>query len=184
MADLDFIFNTGATWTDLLGTVRHAQSATNLDRLTDPDRLAEWFRAVGFSLSTAPSEKDLVAARHVRESLRALARARLGLEPAYATPDAEDAARTLRHTAAHGTDLVGDPEDLLAARPVTVDSALGAIVTSALVDLAHHPADYGVCSDAQCSKIFLDPAHTRKACCDTCSTRLRVRAYRERSKTV
>jgi predicted RNA-binding Zn ribbon-like protein len=56
------------------------------------------------------------------------------------------------------------------------------IVTSALTDLAHHRSDLGVCSDPECAKVFVDPAHTRKACCDTCSTRLRVRAYREKAK--
>ena len=167
MAELDFVFNTGAAWTDLLGTLRYPYTEDPLDRLTSPERLAEWFAAVGLAPTAPPGDDDLALAQATREALRTLATGALGLPLPPGSPDAEQAVRVMLSAERIGR---------------FTRAALARIVASATTDLGHHPQDFGQCSDPGCRKIYLDASHVRKACCDTCSTRLRVRAYRERTK--
>lgn len=183
MAELDFVYNTGAAWTDLLGTLRYPYVEDPLERLDTPQRLAEWLAAVGLAPTAPPTEDDLRLARETREALRTLADGALGLPLRPDAPSAADAARTLGGLGATGLafELAGNAS-LRPQSPADTRTALARIVAAATTDLGHHPQDFGECSDAGCRKIYLDPSHVRKACCDTCSTRLRVRAYRERTK--
>jgi len=183
MAELDFVFNTGAAWTDLLGTLRYPYTEDPLDRLTSPERLAEWFAAVGLAPTAPPGDDDLALAQATREALRTLATGALGLPLPPGSPDAEEAVRVLGGVGAPGSAFELAGSDALRPRnPADTRAALARIVASATTDLGHHPQDFGQCSDPGCRKIYLDASHVRKACCDTCSTRLRVRAYRERTK--
>lgn len=189
MSDLDLVYNTGAAWTDLLGTRRHAYSPRSLERLTDAARLAEWLAAVGLSPAVPPDENDVVLARTAREAIRLLAHSTLGLPEstlpqAADAPNPADAAATLGSLSRASMPAFETNSDagLTPTRPSTTRDALGRLAESAVTDLAHHPADFGVCADSECAKIYLDPSHLRKSCCDTCSTRLRVRAHREKAK--
>lgn len=183
MSDLDFVYNTGAAWTDLLGTRRHAFAAEPLERLTDEARLAEWLDAVGLPPRRPLTAADVELTRQTREALRLLACAALGLPRAPDAPEAEAASATLAGLGSPATTFAPAPGGGLAAEPPeTAREALARLVAAATADLAHHPADFGRCSDPDCAKLYLDPSHVRKACCDTCSTRLRVRAYREKAR--
>ncbi|WP_223695109.1 ABATE domain-containing protein [Leifsonia poae] len=189
MSDLELVYNTGAAWTDLLGTRRHAYSPQPLERLTDPDRLTEWLTTVGLPPATPPDETDLALARATREAIRLLAHSTLSstqhtLPLTADAPPAADAAALLGELsrASAPAFTIGDTGAVTPTRPENTRDALGRLAQSAVADLAHHPADFGVCSDAACAKIYLDPSHLRKACCDTCSTRLRVRAFRQKAK--
>jgi hypothetical protein len=183
VADLDFIYNTGAAWADLLGTVRHPYGGRPVERLRDAGRLAEWLDHVGLRPTEAITEPDRETAIATREALRAVVCARLGLPRAPGAPSDDDAAAVLDRLRAVDDPQLAVVDGVIAELPpASVHAAMARIVTTALTDLAHHQSDLGHCSDPECAKVFVDPAHTRKACCDTCSTRLRVRAYREKAK--
>ncbi|WP_348787163.1 ABATE domain-containing protein [Leifsonia sp. NPDC080035] len=182
MAELDFVYNTGAVWSDLLGTLRYPHTEDPLERLDTPDRLAEWLDAVGLAPAQRPLEADLRLARSVRDALRVLSASLLGIPAPPGAPSAEEAARVLGALGPADPAFDGSTASVRLQAPADTRSALARIVVTAVTDLGHHAHDFGQCSDPGCRKIYLDPSHVRKACCDTCSTRLRVRAYRERTK--
>ena len=62
MPELDFVYNTGAAWTDLLGTLRYPHTEDPLERLDTPGRLAEWLDAVGLAPAQRPVDADLALA--------------------------------------------------------------------------------------------------------------------------
>lgn len=187
MSDLDFVFGTGGAWTDLLGTLKYSYTDHSVERLTTPERAAEWFEAVGFALRQPLGQCDLERVRELRGALAAIAHARLGMPQSPGAPDFSTAMATLRAATATHTegllDTVASPRrtghrDI----PLPLDAVLEGIVTSALSDLVQRPQDFGHCADDGCRKIFLDPSHSRKACSTTCATRLRVRAYRHKGQ--
>lgn len=184
MSEFEFAYNTGAAWTDLLGTRRLAYASAPIERLSGPGRLAEWFAAVGLAPDRAPDDDDVTLAIAAREAMRLVACDSLGLRPAPDAPNADAAAATLAGLGDTGSTalVIGADGTLRPQVPATTRAALARLLTSAVADLGHHPDDFGVCADAECSKIFFDPSHVRKSCCDTCSTRLRVRAHREKSR--
>ncbi|GAB3798316.1 hypothetical protein GCM10028798_10570 [Humibacter antri] len=183
MPALDFVYNSGASWTDLLGTVKYSYTDHPVERLTTAERLSEWLTAVGFPPPAPPTLDDVEWVRQLRTALASVARGRLGMPQAANAPDAETASAALRRAAATGIDGLLDSavSQETTSRAVPIRSAFGGIVTSALTDLASRPQDFGWCADDDCRKIFFDPAHARKACSSTCSTRMRVRAYRHRA---
>lgn len=182
MPELDFVYNTGAAWTDLLGTLRYPHTEDPLERLDTPGRLAEWLDAVGLAPAQPPVDADLALARSVRDALRVLAAGALDIPAPPDSPSAEEAARILGALGPVRPGVDASTVPLRPQAPADTRAALARIVVTAVTDLGHHPDDFGQCSDPGCRKIYLDPSHVRKACCDTCSTRLRVRAYRERTK--
>jgi predicted RNA-binding Zn ribbon-like protein len=185
---LEFRFDGGATWLDLLATRGRSFSARPIERLTSPARLAEWLARCQLTPSEPPSAADLTHARELRETLRSLALAAVSGTPAPADA-VDDAARggavadAARWAAgASRLRLVGG--QLRREPPVTTDEALARIARQALEQLTGVERDQLVsCAEQDCRWVFLDPTGRRRWCpSPACASRGRVRALRARRK--
>jgi len=184
MASLEFTYNTGAAWTDLLGTRWHAYGRRPLERLADAGGLAQWLREVGLEPQNVPDESDVALAQEVRESIRTVMASTLGRKQAEDAPAADVAARTLQQlqTAEWAPVMVDAAGDLRIRRPANTRAAMARLLNDAVTDLAHHPGDLHSCADDDCAKVYLDASNVRRYCGPTCATRARVRTHRARSR--
>lgn len=171
---------TGAAWLDLLATVGGAYGPDPVERLTGPDRLAEWLGLRGLTPVEPPVEADVVRARTLREVLRTLGRAAVvghaPAEEAVAALDAEVAAdRPPRLRVRDGR--------VVAAPPATAAEALARIARGAADDLTGPVAgELRACGDADCAMLYRDASGRRRWCsAQVCGVRHRVRAHRARA---
>jgi predicted RNA-binding Zn ribbon-like protein len=176
----DFRFDGGATWLNLLATQGLSFGPHPVERLPDPQRLADWLAAVGLSPARAPVAADLDRTREVREALRRTAMSTLAEEPVRPedvrlVQDLADAAGGVSARVVRGR--------LTARAPGSPEEALGRIAQQALTQLTGpERAHLRECADVQCRWIFADPSGRRQYCpSPACGNRSRVRAYRART---
>jgi predicted RNA-binding Zn ribbon-like protein len=172
-------FDTGATWLDLVATVGSAYGETPVERLRDTGRLREWLDAEGLLPEHEPSEDDLVRARELRESLRALALAALR-GGAWPPGDVARVNEFLR--ADEPLELLAGPSAPRTRPPATVRAALGRVARQAAEHLTGPEAALlGACPGRDCGMLFLDPTGRRVWCAaGICGVRHRVREHRRR----
>jgi predicted RNA-binding Zn ribbon-like protein len=177
-------FDSGAPWLDLVATVGYAHTPTPLERLSDLGRLREWLATEGLLPPAELTESDLDLARIVREILRALAEAAVHSEPlplgAVARLNevlAEDRPIVIR---------VNRSGALTVSRPASVWEAFGRVARQAVEDLTGPvAATLRSCGDDDCSMVFIDSTGRRRWCsAETCGVRNRVRAHRERQRSM
>jgi predicted RNA-binding Zn ribbon-like protein len=176
---LEFRFDCGATWLNLLATRGRSFSAQPIERISTPTRLAEWLELSGLAPVEPPVQADVVRACRLRETLRPLAMAVVAGEPA---PPA----------------AVAELQAFLGARPEPVRLEAGALLqraapataTVALRRIAYQAADQltgaerealDICPEHDCRGVFANPGRRRRWCpAPACASRGRVRALRER----
>lgn len=176
---MDFRFDCGATWLNLLATQGRSFGARPVERIDTLERLADWFEQCELAPAAPPDQADLDRTRLLRETLRPLALATVeGESPA------EEPVVALQGFLADQTDPVRLFVDgrLRRDRPATVAAALARI--------AHQAADHltgperhtlKVCPEHDCRGVFADPADRRRWCpAPACASRGRVRALRAR----
>lgn len=180
--DLRLRYDTGASWLDLVATVSRADGPAPKERLYDLDRLREWLAAERLLPATDPAEADLDLVRDVRRTLRDLAEA-----AARSAPPPTAATARLNEVLAGEQPVsvrVSTSGELTVNQPATVAEALARVARQA-VDHLTGPvaATLRMCSDDECSMVFIDPAGRRRWCsAETCGVRNRVRAHRERQR--
>ena len=177
----DLRFDGGAPWLDLLGTRGYVFSADPVERVGDAARLSEFLAAVGLTPARRPTAEDVARLHDLREALRAVALAVVdGRAPAQADLAA---VRAYADRDAGPLDLQRTPR-LRRRAPRDVGEALDRLARQALEHLAGpQHADVHACADPGCRKLFLDPGGRRRWCsAQTCGTKARVRALRERRR--
>jgi predicted RNA-binding Zn ribbon-like protein len=165
---------------DLVGTVAE-RGTTDLDELTDPTTLAQWFVDAGI-VDRAPrvTTEDLRAAVRLREHLHALVTA---LVDGTAPPAAGRAA--LNRLARLPAPVPQLGPDGLVVRRGSAEACLAAVARAA-TEL--YDRDDGAvvrwCADDRCTHPFLDRSRNKqRRWCDmaTCGDRAKVRRYRGRT---
>jgi predicted RNA-binding Zn ribbon-like protein len=176
---LEFRFDGGATWLNLLGTQGQSFGAHPIERLPDPARLAEWLAAVELAPGVPPEPADLADTRSLREALRAVALAAV----ADAAPPAGPV-ETLRGYLRPPAPLLTEPR-LRRQPPATTGDALARIAAQAVDHLTSADRrQLAVCAEHDCQWVFLDTTGRRRWCpSPACASRGRVRALRARRRT-
>ncbi|WIM97548.1 CGNR zinc finger domain-containing protein [Actinoplanes oblitus] len=172
-------YDCGAVWLNLLATRGRAFSADPVERLTGPERLAEWLERSELSPVRPPGPEDLALARELREMLRPLALATVdGVPPPPAAADR--LAVLLAEQDAPPRLITGDR--LRLAPPATAREAFARIARQAVDQLTgadRHALK--VCPEDDCRGVFVDPPGRRRWCpSPACASRGRVRALRAR----
>ena len=177
----DLRFDGGAPWLDLLGTRGYAFSAEPVERIGDPARLAEFLAQVRLTPRRRPDAEDVARAQALREALRGVA---LAVVDERAPGRAELAAVREAADRDAGPLRLDRAPRLRRPAPRDVDEALARLARQALEQLAGpQQGDVHACADPGCRKLFLDPAGRRRWCsAQTCGTKARVRALRERRR--
>jgi predicted RNA-binding Zn ribbon-like protein len=151
------------------------------DELSSPEALRAWLHGRGLAPVRSATRADLVAARRLREAIRALLLENNGLSVR------KEAALTLNRAAARaGVSLRFDPGGQVRLEPAArgVDAALGrlvAIAASAMV--AGTWTRLKACRAGDCQWAFYDHArnHSRHWCSmAVCGNRTKARTYRQR----
>jgi predicted RNA-binding Zn ribbon-like protein len=182
MSASEFVFNTGAAWTDLLGTRRRAYGSKPDDLLTTPERLGEWLEHQGLAPRGANGgtvtleDRDLDQAVAAREALRRVANDALGMPPTSDAPDLVASVAVLNDCARRVQGPFGGAGGTL-RHPETLTEAIGRLVIAASADLAE-PSALRACADPDCAKIYRDASGSRRYCGPACATLQRVRAHR------
>lgn len=175
----DLRFDTGALWLDLVATVGNAYGPIPVERLSTLGRFNEWLAAEGLSPRQAPTDEDLVRARHLRDVLRSL-----GLAVAGGRHPGKMELQQLNRALADDEprQLITGPAGTLAlAAPATPAAALGYIARRAAETLGDPNAHLGACEDHDCAMLFVDPTGRRRWCsAQLCGVKHRVRAHRAR----
>jgi len=169
----------GATWLNLPATLTGRRRPPLIERLTSPQRLAEWLAAVGLTPQEPPTDDDVTAAIELRDALYEMSRA--------AVEDRRPeggAIRILNIAAAQDSPpaLRIERGELVASAPTTTADALGRIARQAAEHLTGpERARLRACADTTCAGVYLDESGRRRWCADaTCGVRNRVRAHRAR----
>jgi len=179
---LEFHFDGGATWLNLLATRGQSFGAHPVERLTSPGRLAEWLDRCELTPVRPPTPADLERARELRESLRGLALAAVAATP---PPAALVAAASASAAGAERLVVRGDGGGPLRREPpVDTEAALARIARQALEQLTGPELHQLVsCAEQDCRWVFLDPTGRRRWCpSPSCASRGRVRALRARRR--
>jgi predicted RNA-binding Zn ribbon-like protein len=151
------------------------------DALSSPEALRAWLHGRGLAPGRSATRADLVAARRLREAIRALLLENNGLSVR------KEAALTLNRAAARaGVSLRFDSGGRVRLEPAArgVDAALGrlvAVAASAMVDGTW--ARLKACRADDCHWAFYDRArnHSRHWCSmAVCGNRTKARTYRQR----
>ncbi len=151
------------------------------DSLSSPETLRAWLQGRDLSPGRSATRADLIAARRLREAIRALLLENNGLSVR------KEAALTLNRAAARaGVSLRFDSGGRVRLEPAArgVDAALGrlvAIAASAMVDGTW--ARLKACRADDCHWAFYDHArnHSRQWCSmAVCGNRTKARTYRRR----
>jgi predicted RNA-binding Zn ribbon-like protein len=171
----------GATWLNFVATLTGRLRPEPNDRLTSPERLADWFAAVGLVPQDAPTGIDLDAAVELREALYELSRAAVEER----RPDG-GAVRVVNLALAHDAPpaLRVSHSQLVASAPTTGADALGRVARQAAEQLAGPDrARLRACAEPTCAGVYVDETGRRRWCADAaCGVRSRVRAHRARAQ--
>ncbi|MCP2261682.1 Conserved protein containing a Zn-ribbon-like motif, possibly RNA-binding [Streptoalloteichus tenebrarius] len=176
---LAFRFDCGAVWLNLLATRGRTFSPNPVERLSTPERFAEWLKRCELSPVRAPDHDDLDQARRLRETLRLLALAAVDERP----PPADAVAELDAFLTGHPEQIRLRTGDRLRREPpATAGAALARIARQAVDHLTG--ADRHAlkcCPEHDCRGVFVDPAGRRRWCpSPACASRGRVRALRAR----
>lgn len=177
----EFRSGNGAVWLDFLATRIGRYRETQTEQLPDAAALRAWLIENGLGPREAPSERDVLFARELREALHAAAR-----EALREAPPSLAAFRSIEAA------LAGDqPLRLERGRaglqpraPATAAQALARVAREAVEDLSGPArAQLHACGDDTCAGIFIDYTGRRHWCSDErCGNRARVRAHRARAR--
>lgn len=171
----EFRLDGGATWLNLLATQGQSFGLHPVERIPTPEAASHWLSLVGFPLAAPMPDHDLRRLVSLREALRDLAMAVTNRRDP--SPDAlavvSDAASNPAVLSLAG--MIGD-------HGFSVDAALGAIATQALVTLQGPDRTLlKECAEVDCRWVFLDTSGRRHWCpSPACASRGRVRAHRLR----
>ncbi|MEV0282645.1 MULTISPECIES: CGNR zinc finger domain-containing protein [unclassified Kribbella] len=178
MADrMDFRFDLGATWLNLLATRGTHFGEHPVERMPTVERFAEWLDRVELRPTRKVTAEDLASAHELRETLRPIALATVdGVRPSPAD------------VKALGRFLDADPlqlkvtDRLTRSRPTTATESLSRIARQAADHLTGPERHFlAACPEQDCRGVFSDPSGRRRWCPNpTCATRGRVRAHRAR----
>lgn len=178
---MSFEFLAGNLALDFVATVAE-RTTTHLERLQRGADLADWIvQARLLNSPPAVSQRDLVAAKQLREALFRLITALTERAP---LPEA-DRLLVNRFAAAVPPALSVTPEGRV-RRGGEVASAL-AVLARAGIELFDHPDKHLVrwCADARCTRPFIDRSrgHRRRWCgMAGCGDRAKAAAYRQRQR--
>ena len=171
----------GATWLNFVATLTGRLRAEPFDRLTSPERLAEWFAAVGLAPQAAPTDSDVAAAVELREALYEMSRAAV-----EARGPVGAAVRVVSLALTHDAPptLRSAKGELVASAPATATDALGRVARQAAEQVAGPDrARLRACAEPTCAGVYVDETGRRRWCADaSCGVRSRVRAHRARAK--
>ncbi|MFI7059728.1 CGNR zinc finger domain-containing protein [Kribbella sp. NPDC050124] len=178
MADrMEFRFDLGATWLNLLATRGTHFGEHPVERMPTIERFSEWLDRVELRPTRKVTAEDLASAHQLRETLRPIALATVdGARPNPA------------HVKALARFLDNDPlqlkltNRLTRTRPTTATEALARIARQAVDHLTGPERQFlSACPEHDCRGVFTDPSNRRRWCPNpTCATRGRVRAHRAR----
>jgi predicted RNA-binding Zn ribbon-like protein len=151
------------------------------DELSSPEALRAWLHGRGLSPGRTATRADLIAARRLREAIRALLLENNGLSVR------KEAALTLNRAAARaGVSLRFDSGGRVRLEPAArgVDAALGRLVAIAASAMADGTwTRLKACRADDCHSAFYDRArnHSRQWCSmAVCGNRTKARTYRRR----
>jgi predicted RNA-binding Zn ribbon-like protein len=171
----------GAAWLNLIATLTGRRRPPLVERLTSPQRLAQWLAAVGLRPRRAPEDDDLTAAIELRDALFELSLAAVERRP----PDG-NALRVVNRALAHDAPplLRTRRGEIIASPPETAAEALGRIARQAAEHLSGPERSWlRACAEPTCAGVYLDESGRRRWCSDaTCGVRSRVRAHRARTR--
>lgn len=178
---MDFRFDCGATWLNLLATSGRTFSDRPVERIDSVVHLAHWLAFSELTPAKPPKMADVERAQLLRETLRPLAMATVAGEP---PPAAAVAAL------AEFLDCPDDPVELAITRrlvrtqPPTVDAVLARIARQAVDQLTGaERRDLAICDEHDCRGVFANPGGRRRWCpAPACASRGRVRAMRARRR--
>lgn len=180
MDDTEFRLHYGAAWLNLIATLTGRRRGPVIERLDSPQRLADWFAAIGLQPRKRPSVADLATAIELRDALYELARAAVDdRRPGGSAVQVVN--RALAHDASPTLRL--GKGNLTASAPADAPAALGRVARQAATQLAGpDPVRLRACADPTCAGIYLDESGRRRWCADNaCGVRTRVRAHRARA---
>ena len=181
---LAFRFVAGNRSLDLLSTLgdRHRQP---VERLREPSDLDRWLHGAGLSISRRASQRDLEAARDMRETTNRLIRAMLARE----RPGTHDL-RELNEWARRPS--LAPQADLTLRRRWVADQSVQAalaLIARGSVELLTGPDGSAIreCAAApRCALLYLDRSRTgRRRWCqmEICGSRAKMTRYRRRRST-
>jgi predicted RNA-binding Zn ribbon-like protein len=162
VSELDFSFHAelGAPSLHFVATVGHRHREAPVERLTSPQRLAEWFVEAGL-LSEPPvlTESDLASARVLREAIFRTIGARTRSQPF-----AERDVATINSFADDELPRTILRADGTAVRTATapVRAALAAVARDAIDVLTQHVNDLRICQGDDCSALFIDTSRGKR----------------------
>jgi predicted RNA-binding Zn ribbon-like protein len=178
---LAFRFVAGNRALDFLATLgdRHRQP---VERLREPSDLDRWLHAAGLPVSHRASQRDLEAARHVRETVNRLTRATLAGEG----PGTDDL-RELNEWARRPS-LAPQADPTLQRSWVAAHSVQAALVLIAresveLLTGPHRGAIRECAAAPNCALLYLDRSRARRRrwCqMEICGSRAKMTSYRRR----
>ena len=174
-----FRFDCGGLWLNLLATKGRTFSAKPIERLATPQLLTDWLERCELAPARRIGEDDLLQARQLRETLRALALAAVDEQPPPVGAAMELAAFLAEHD--QPPRLTAD-DRLRRDAPVTTADALARIARQAVDQLTSSDRlALKVCPEDDCRGVFIDPPGRRRWCpSPACASRGRVRALRAR----
>jgi predicted RNA-binding Zn ribbon-like protein len=183
---------------DLCNTVSWRLDAQRrIDRLSDPEALADWFCSITGSpdrdrlvehmnAGAKPAERALLLVRELREATTRVVDAQLGYATAN-TKDVERIAAAWRKALNVATTSAELPLTWT-IEPTDPDRLVDALALS-VAELVHRPDLSGLrrCDGDGCGWLFLDTTrnHSRRWCDSfDCGNRARVRSYSERQRKI
>ncbi len=174
---MEFRFDLGATWLNLLATRGTHFGEHPVERMPTVERLAEWLEHVELRPARKVSADDLELAWELREVLRPIALATVD----GVRPDAAQV-KALRRFLGEEPVSVRVTDRLVRSRPATAAEALGRIARQAVDHLTGPEREFlSACPEHDCRGVFSDPSGRRRWCPNpACATRGRVRAHRAR----
>ncbi|MDW3207184.1 MAG: CGNR zinc finger domain-containing protein [Alphaproteobacteria bacterium] len=184
ISEMDFHTDTGRRCLDLAATLGD-RFGSPLERLVEPESLAEWFASVaGSPLPAKVTSEDLATVRNLRDSIGRVADALYDNQ----APDVNDIARINDHAATFPSPprLALDGRSVMASEDTTLEAVLGEIARDA-IDLLSGPdfAKVKRCAAEDCSVLFVDysrPGKRRWCSMSRCGNRAKKRAYNARQK--
>jgi predicted RNA-binding Zn ribbon-like protein len=174
---MEFRFDLGATWLNLLATRGTHFGESPVERMPTVERFVEWLDRVELQPARRPNDTDLELAWELREILRPLALATVdGVRPDPAQ------VKALGRFLADEPVSVKVTDRLVRSRPATAAEALGRIARQAVDHLTGPEREFlSACPEHDCRGVFSDPSGRRRWCPNpACASRGRVRAHRAR----
>ena len=175
---MEFRFDCGATWLNLLATRGTHFGEHPVERMPSVERLVEWLERVELRPVRPVDAADLHAMWDLRETLRPIALATVdGVAPDSGVVEA--LGRFVNESDPVALTVAGR---LMRSRPATMAETLNRIARQAVDQLTGPEREFlFACSESDCRGVFIDTTGRRRWCPNpACATRGRVRAHRAR----